>query len=138
VRVHETRTAEGVIPGPRAERIAAVHGRTWWMYVRTCVRSDEGNRGRERVRSPAHARAGLQIFLADLRASLVREGIRQSAEATAAFQIRRSIEGLFFPVYMSVWAFGFHLIHGREVLWSERAVEDLKVDLDAAIVGGAG
>ena len=60
MRVHETRTAEGVIPCPRAERIAAVHGRTWWMYVRTCVRSDEGYRGRERVRSPAHARAGLQ------------------------------------------------------------------------------
>jgi hypothetical protein len=39
---------------------------------------------------------------------------------------------------MSVWAFGFHLIHGREVLWSERVFEDLKVDLHAAIVGGAG
>jgi hypothetical protein len=39
---------------------------------------------------------------------------------------------------MSVWAFGFHLIHGREVLWRASEVEDLKVDLHAAIVGGAG
>ena len=72
MRVHETRTAEGVIPCPRAERIAAVHGCTWWMHVRTCVRSDEGNRGRERVRSPAHARRSADR-LADFRASLVRE-----------------------------------------------------------------
>ena len=81
MRVHETRTAEGVIPGPRAERIAAVHGRTWWMYVRTCARSDEGNRGRERVRSPAHARAGLQIVYPIF--------ARVSSEKESANQLKR-------------------------------------------------
>ena len=74
------------------------------MYVRTCVRSDEGNRGRERVRSPAHARAGLQK--SDIGASLVIQNIRQSARSDRALSNSEVYRGSILPrinVRMGIW-----------------------------------